>query len=60
MIASTSDSSERSTISSSAPEWSQMYLISSGDRRVLIATSTAPASGTAKCAISIGAELGHR
>ncbi len=37
-----------------------MYSISGPESRVLIATSTAPASGTAKWAMSISGRLGHR
>ena len=43
-----------------APECSTMYATSSAFKRVLIATSTPPASGTPKCASSSGSEFSAR
>jgi hypothetical protein len=42
------------------PECSTNWAISSADSRVLMETSTPPASGTAKWAISISAQFGAR
>ena len=49
-----------STTSIFAPEWSQMYRTSSAESRWLMATRTAPASGTPKLATSISGMFGHR
>ena len=43
-----------------APEWAQIVSTSRGARRVLTATSTAPASGTAKWATSRVGVFRHR
>ncbi len=56
----TEPTSSESTNKIFTPAWSRMYSSSGPARRELSATSTPPASGTAKCAISISGVLGQR